>query len=563
MTMEDFDFVKRPILIVEDEPVNRLLLAGMLEENYEILQAADGREAMRYIEKGEDIALILLDLLMPNMNGYEVLRALRERKLLTQIPVIVLTSETSAEVQSLNLGAIDFIPKPYDAPEVIRARVRRIIQMSEDSAALRRVGQDPLTGLFVPSFFFRRIERIERYAPDRVMDAMAINVNNFHLINNLYGRACGDDVLLILADALKNEMEACLGVACREHGDNFYLYMEHHANPEDMLIRIADGVRQRAGIKTLRLRMGVYPEVDRKVSMEDRFARAEHACQTLRGNYTRRVAVYDEEMFHNESFANNLLESFDEALAEGQFQVWYQPQYDIRGDVPVLSGAEALVRWLHPRYGMVRPDKFIPLFEANGLIARLDRLVWHTAASQVRKWHDEYGSKLSVSVNVSRISIRDPRLEEDLLDIAQHTGIHCRDLVLEVTESAYADSMEQLVNTVGNLRANGFLVEMDDFGSGYSSLNMLTSLPMDALKVDMKLIRHITDSEKDLHVLTLILDIARSLALPVVAEGVETQAQFDLLKQLGCDRIQGYYFSKPVTAFEFSHFLVQPTGKPA
>ena len=561
--MEDFDFVKRPILIVEDEPVNRLLLAGMLEENYEILQAADGREAMRYIEKGEDIALILLDLLMPNMNGYEVLRALRERKLLTQIPVIVLTSETSAEVQSLNLGAIDFIPKPYDAPEVIRARVRRIIQMSEDSAALRRVGQDPLTGLFVPSFFFRRIERIERYAPDRVMDAMAINVNNFHLINNLYGRACGDDVLLILADALKNEMEACLGVACREHGDNFYLYMEHHANPEDMLIRIADGVRQRAGIKTLRLRMGVYPEVDRKVSMEDRFARAEHACQTLRGNYTRRVAVYDEEMFHNESFANNLLESFDEALAEGQFQVWYQPQYDIRGDVPVLSGAEALVRWLHPRYGMVRPDKFIPLFEANGLIARLDRLVWHTAASQVRKWHDEYGSKLSVSVNVSRISIRDPRLEEDLLDIAQHTGIHCRDLVLEVTESAYADSMEQLVNTVGNLRANGFLVEMDDFGSGYSSLNMLTSLPMDALKVDMKLIRHITDSEKDLHVLTLILDIARSLALPVVAEGVETQAQFDLLKQLGCDRIQGYYFSKPVTAFEFSHFLVQPTGKPA
>ncbi|MBO4301300.1 MAG: EAL domain-containing protein [Desulfovibrio sp.] len=552
--MEDFDFVKRTVLIVEDEPVNRSLLVSMLEGKYEILQASDGLEAMRYIENGEDISLILLDLLMPNMNGYEVLRVLGEKKLLVQIPVIVLTSNTSAEVESLNLGAIDFIPKPY-VPEVIRARVRRIIQMSEDAAALRSVGKDPLTGLFSPRFFFRRVERIERYVSNRAMDAMVINVNNFHLINNLYGRASGDDVLLSLAEGLKSELDACLGVACREHGDNFYVYLEHQSNPDDLLGRIADSVRGREGIRTLRLRMGVYPKVDHSVSMEERFIRAEHACQTIRNDYTRRVAVYDADMFRKEAFAHNLLENFDDALAHGQFQVWYQPQYDIRGQEPVLSGAEALVRWIHPQYGMILPDDFIPLFEANGLIARLDHLVWHTAASQVRQWRDDFGSTLPVSVNVSRISIRDPRFEEDLLDIARNSGIQTRDLVLEITESAYADSMGQLVDTVNILRGNGFPVEMDDFGSGYSSLNMLTTLPMDALKVDMKLIRNITEKEKDLQVLTLIFDIARSLELAVVAEGVETQAQYNLLKQMGCDFIQGYYFSRPVLPDEFRHFL--------
>lgn len=554
--MEDFDFVKRTLLIVDDEPVNRVLLTSMLEGTYGILQAADGNEALRAIEQhGTDISLILLDLLMPGLNGYEVLRILKEKNLLTQIPVIVLTSEKSAEVKSLNLGAIDFIPKPYDAPEVIQARVRRIIQMTEDSAYLRSVEKDPLTGFFTTRFFFRRAERLNKHASNKSMDAIVININNFRFTNNLYGRRSGDEVLVGLAESIKKELRPRLGVACREHADTFYVYLEHQDNFLSFIDRIATNIQKREGIKTLHLRMGVYPDVDRQMPVEECFSRAEHACQTIRNNYTKTVAIYDAEMFRKEAFSQTLLENFDDALAHGHFQVWYQPQYDIRGETPVLSAAEALVRWVHPKFGMIRPDNFIPLFEANGLIARLDRLVWHAAATQIRQWRDEFGHTLPVSVNVSRINTRDPRLEADLLDITQNCGIQNKDLILEITESAYADSMEHLVETVRNLRNSGFLVEMDDFGSGYSSLNMLTSLPMDALKVDMKLIRHIADSPKDLHVLILILDIAKSLNLPVVAEGVETQVQYDMLKQMGCDYIQGYYFSRPVPAAEFHSLL--------
>lgn len=554
--MEDIDFAKRTVLIVDDEPANRMILEAMLEDSYEILQAADGLEAMRLVHAhGADLSLILLDLLMPDMNGYEMLRALGEERLLTRLPVIVLTSEKSAEVESLNLGAVDFIPKPYDAPEVIRARVRRIIKMSEDSAALRSVEKDPLTGLFTPQFFFRRIERIEKYAPSRSMDALVINVTDFHLINNLYGRACGDSVLQSLAQAMRDELDSCLGIVCREHADNFYVYLEHRDDIADFPAAVVADVRKREGLNSLRLRMGVYPEADRSVPVEARFARAGHACQSIHNNYAQTVAVYDEGMFRKEAFSHRLVADFDEALARGQFQVWYQPQYAIRGEAPVLSGAEALVRWMHPEFGMLGPHEFIPLFEANGLIARLDRLVWHEAASQIRQWRNDFGSTPPVSVNVSRINMCDPRLEEDLLDIAQHCGIRNRDLVLEITESAYADSMGRIADTVRNLRDNGFLVEMDDFGSGYSSLNMLTTLPMDALKLDMTLIRHIADNERDLRLLTLILDIARSLALPVVAEGVETQAQYDLLKKVDCDCIQGFFFSKAVPPNEFSRFL--------
>ncbi len=554
--MEDFDFVTRIVLVVDDEPVNRELLAGMLEDGYSVLQAGDGNEAMSLIEQyGEDISLVMLDLYMPGLNGYEVLQKLNEKGFLKRFPVIVLTSDLDAEVKSLELGAADFISKPYSSVEIVRARVRRIIKMHEDAVALRSMGKDSLTDLYSTGYFFRRVGRIEKFASNRAMDAIVINVDKYHQINSLYGRACGDAVLKDIADALRLELESCFGVACREHADNFYAYVEHQDDAAAFLNRIASSVRKREGIKTLRLRMGVYPEVDHTLPIEERFVRAEHACQSICGNYARKFAVYDADMFRKEAFAHKLVDEFEEALIQGQFRVWYQPQHDIRGDTPVRSGAEALVRWIHPDFGMIRPDAFIPLFEENGLIAKLDHFVWRTVALQIRKWKDDFGEILPVSVNVSRINTLDPGLENDLQGIVRDCGIENNDLVLEVTESAYADSMGQLVETVNDLRRVGFHVEMDDFGSGYSSLSMLTTLPIDALKLDRTLVRGIVEHKKDLYVLNLVLDIAKSLDLPVVAEGVETKAQLDLLKKAGCDRVQGYYFSRPVPADEFVKFL--------
>ena len=554
--MDDNAFFRRTVLIVDDEPINREILGTMIGGDYEILHAGDGAEAMRMVgDYGMTLSLILLDLLMPVMDGYEVLQKLSEDETLKRIPVIVLTSEKSAEVKSLGMGAVDFIPKPYDMPEIIRARVQRTIQLAEDAAIIKSMQSDDLTGLYTGRFFFEYANRIEQYDAARSMDAVVVNISNFHLINDLHGRAAGDEMLRSLADNLMTELGSRMGVACRENSDNFYLYVEHLDNHADFLERIVTRMRRSEGVKNLHMRMGVYPDVDHSVPMEERFVRARHACNSIRGNLSQSVAVYDEAMHRKEIFSQQLVESFDEALAQGQFCVYYQPKYNIRGEKPVLVGAEALVRWKHPTFGLLPPGDFVPLLETLCLIPRLDRYVWDKAAAHVREWKDRFGVALPVSVNVSRIDIHDHELKDVLLGIMREHGLTPQDCILEITESAYAGDAARIVEAVTDLRRAGFRVEMDDFGSGYSSLNMLAELPLDAIKVDMKLISDITGNEKARQVLKLIIGMAGILKLPLIAEGVEDKAQYDLLKSLNCDVIQGFYFARPMSVEEFSGLL--------
>ena len=252
----------------------------------------------------------------------------------------------------------------------------------------------------------------------------------------------------------------------------------------------------------------------------------------------------------------NLIESLDTAVAERQFQIFYQPKYDITGEKPVLCSAEALVRWQHPEYGMVSPGVFIPLFEDKGLIQKVDRYVWEEAAVQIRRWKEKFGVTLPVSVNVSRIDVYAPDFVSNFKKLVKENGLQPQDYYLEITESAYTEDSEQLLAVVGELREEGFSVEMDDFGSGYSSLNMISTLPIDALKLDMNFIRNMHHKEsKNNRIIELMIDIGRYLDVPVVAEGVETEDQVDLLKRMGCHIVQGYYFSKPVSADVFETFI--------
>ena len=245
----------------------------------------------------------------------------------------------------------------------------------------------------------------------------------------------------------------------------------------------------------------------------------------------------------------------DDAIANNNFLVFYQPKYDVRGDKPVLRSAEALIRWKHPDLGMISPGSFIPLFESNGLIQKLDLFVWKEAARQIGLWKKQYGISIPVSVNVSRMDIYYPELKDIFIRLLQENDLTPKELLLEITESAYAENADQLISTVENLRNSGFMVEMDDFGSGYSSLNMLTSIPLDALKLDMKFVRNMEKDAKSMKLVELVLDIAEFLHVPVIAEGVETSEQLKLLKERGCDIIQGYYFSKPVPPEEFTAFI--------
>ena len=281
----------------------------------------------------------------------------------------------------------------------------------------------------------------------------------------------------------------------------------------------------------------------------------------MRNSFTPNIGIYDDTLHKAELYAERLIDDFHKAIEEKQFRVYFQPKYNITAEEPFLAGAEALIRWQHPELGLISPGVFIPLFEENGLIQALDHYVWRETARQIRIWKDELGYTVPVSMNVSRVDMYDANIVYTLLDILEESRLEPGEMHLEVTESAYAEDAEQIIETVKRLRSMGFPVEMDDFGTGYSSLNMLSTLPIDVLKLDMKFTSTAFAGDKDIHMLEIILEIARHIGAPVVAEGVETEEQITALKEIGCDMVQGYYFSPPVPGEKFSAFLQEAQQK--
>ena len=556
--------IKRLVMVVDDEQINREMLGFILSSAYDVLYACDGREAMEKIHEHQNmLSLVLLDLKMPVMDGFEVLDQMREEQLLTKLPVIVLTSEKQAEVKSLRKGAVDFITKPYDLPEVILARVQRNIELAEDARIIQATEIDALTGLFMREYFHEYASQLDRYHKDREMDALALNINHFHLINELNGKEYGNQVLRQIADVLRVSMQSMGGIASRTTADNFLIYCEHRDSYEEMMNSLLAGISDMLQSDRISLRLGIYPNVDKSVDIERRFDRAQLACNTIRGNYSQNIAYYDRELYEKEIFSEHLIEDIDEAIEKRFLKVYFQPKFAILGEKPRLQSAEALIRWVHPEIGMISPGLFVPLFEQNGLIHKLDRFVWREAAVQMAAWKQRYGRIIPVSVNVSRIDFFNPGLADEFLQLVKEYGLAPDDYLLEITESAYSEDPDQLISSVDRLRELGFRVEMDDFGSGYSSLNTLSVLPIDALKLDMGFVRGIEKDPRRLRLVEIVTEIARYLDVPMIAEGVESSEQMERLRDLRCDIVQGYYFSRPVPPEEFEKFITPDAGKPA
>jgi len=550
---------KHSVLVVDDEQLNREILGSLLEDDYRVLFAANGQEALALLEsQAEAVSLILLDLLMPVMSGMVMLRQLRESPELARIPVIVMTADHDAEVACLDLGALDFIPKPYPSRSVILARIRRIIELSEGRQIIRSTERDPLTGLYNREYFYNYIASFDQHHKGVDMDAIVVDIYRFHIINERYGRAYADQLLRRIGAALHALAWASGGLACRREADTFLVYRPHGGDCAEMFERLSATLADDEDtVNRVRLRMGVYPCADKSLEIEQRFDRACAAADTIRSNYTQNIAIYDDRLHEAELFAEQLTEDFDQAIREGQFKVFYQPKYDIRPDVPVLASAEALIRWQHPRLGLVSPGVFIPLFEENGMIQRLDHYVWAQAAAQVKAWKQRFGLSIPVSVNVSRVDMFDPEIANTFEALLKANDLAPAELIPEITESAYTDNEALIISTVQTLRTLGLRVEMDDFGTGYSSLGMISHLPLDALKLDMTFVRSAFSDGGDTRMIELIIDIAEYLGVPAIAEGVETREQVEALRVMGCDYVQGYYFSKPVPPKEFERFIEQ------
>ncbi len=558
--MNEFGYsglLKRRVLIVEDEEVNREILGTMLCENYEVSYAENGAQALEMLRESRiRYSLILLDLLMPVMSGEELLGKIKEDELLSGIPVIVMTSEKPAEVKSIKMGADDFITKPYDSPEIILARCERIIQLYEEKSILRSAEKDDLTDLFTQEFFDEYVRQVDSYDEKAADDAIVLNIEHFHMINEMFGRETGDEILKKVADMLVHKFDNGVCIGCRPSADYFYLYVDHRDSYDGVFNGMSEELAKYSHIPKIRLRAGVYQNVDKSISVDERFDHAKLACDRIRGDYTKQISFYSKELNDADLYNERLINDIDDAIANRDLVVFYQPKYGIQSDKQVLRSAEALIRWKHPELGMISPGDFIPLFESNGLIQKLDHYVWAEAASQIRKWKDKYSYTLPISVNVSRVDIYDPDLEKRLLEIINDNDLTTSELMLEITESAYADDAKGLTDVVNSLRDKGFKIEMDDFGTGYSSLNMITGIPIDVLKIDMKFIRNMNKDEKILKLVELVMDIAKFLNVPAVAEGVEEASQVEKLKEMGCELIQGYYFSKPVPAEEFEKFII-------
>ena len=556
-----FDSVsgKRRILLVEDDAVISGLLGSILEQEYDVLYAEDAAEALAIIrENREVLSLILLDLILPGLSGQAVLRHVKEDPTLSRIPVIVASADQTQEIASLDAGAGDFIRKPYPEPGVILARIRRAIELADDRVILQATERDPLTDLYNLKFFYRYAEQFDLFHPDTETDAIALEIGQFTVMEERYGKPYAVDILRRVGECVREMARASGGIACRKEVDTFLVYCPHRQDYKTML---DDASTALAGDATppnnrLRLRMGVYSNADKTLEIERRFARAQMAADSVRDSRTRNIGVFDDTLYTSELYAKRLLEDFSAGLEARQFVVCYQPKFDIRSPEPLLCGAEALVRWEHPELGTITPGVFVPLFEENGLIRELDHYVWREVARQMRTWKDRLGCTVPVSVNISRTDLYDPNVAQTLQAILSEHGLESHELPLELSESACTEDAEPLIETVRRLRSIGFCIELDDFGSGYSSLSMLSTLPVDALKLDTNFIRTAFVQEQDTPLPEIIVAAAARLSVPVIAEGVETEAQLQYLRKINCDVAQGFYFSDAVPAEAFEPFLL-------
>ena len=426
----------------------------------------------------------------------------------------------------------------------------------KDASLIRATETDELTGLYNRDYFLEYAGQMQREHPDKPMDAVVVNIDRFHAVNAMNGREFGDQILRALGNEIHEAALDAGGIAGRFEADRFDLFCPHRDDYEEMYGRLQSRLDTLAPAAGIRLRMGVMPWRQGMGAVQ-MFDRARTACGMVRDSYKEHLIVFDMKMQEREDYEQRLLNDLHRALNNYEFEVYYQPQYDIQCEPPKLVSAEALVRWNHPELGMIPPGDFIPLFERGGKVGEVDRYVWAEAARQVAHWRDLYGVTIPVSVNLSRVDVFDPALENALDRLLTYNDLGQGAIKLEVTESAYTGNADQVIRVVEGLRRKGYVVEMDDFGSGYSSLNMLSAMPVDVLKMDRGFIRRIGEEEKDAHLVALILGIARSLKIPVVAEGVETGDQLKLLKELGCPLVQGFYFSKPLPAEEFEEKVIR------
>lgn len=401
-----------------------------------------------------------------------------------------------------------------------------------------------------------RLRRFRRNVNDLLMTSerpiafIQFDIRKFKIVNDLYGEKFGDEVLDFI---LKQLRELCderkFYVNLRS---DVFMIVTEYGGQEELKAFIQDLDSRISAFKKVKLQMsyGVYTVEDREMELRQMEDRAGMARKTAKNSILGNLVFYEEQFkdsLYNRKFIE---ENMQTAITERQYLMYLQPKYSIAKNE--IIGAEALVRWKHPERGMIYPDQFIPVIEENGFIRKVDYYIWEEACRFIRRCRDEGLGDCPISVNVSRAHLRDNECIMMLDDMITRTGIPRKLLELEITETV---DDQQVSSKAFQLKEEGFTLLMDDFGSGYSSLNILLETPFDVIKLDKKFMENMMVSVKGRMILEQVVSMANRLGLGLLAEGVETKEQVELLQNIGCDQVQGYYYAKPMAAEDFFTLL--------
>jgi diguanylate cyclase (GGDEF)-like protein len=557
-------YEERPVVVLaDDDPSIRLMIRHVLEsEEFDIVEAADGIEAIKAVEKHHP-ALVLLDAVMPGIDGFTTCKQIKDKGH-TDVPVMMITGlDDDASVErAYDVGAIDFITKPIKWA-VLKHRVKSVVStvVAERKVELLAY-RDTLTSLPNRLLFADRLEHsINRSARHRESLALLlIDMDDFKLVNDSFGHDAGDKLIKAVGDLLSRSLRRADTVA-RLGGDEFAVIVENIDGVDDA-ISIADNLStvlehnvrldDQETFTGASIGIAIYPEdgEDARTLLKN----ADTALFRAKENGRHCFQFYKPEMSVNAMERLELENSLRKALDEDQFVVFYQPTIDIHKNE--IVGVEALLRWDHPDKGIIKPIDFVPLAEDSGLIVPIGERLIRIAAKQLKAWKDEGLENQNVSINIAPRQFRDMDILALFKEVMYENALEPSNFTIEITEGALIDNIGEVETVLNTLSGMGMTIALDDFGTGFASLAYLKDFPVDIVKIDRIFIQGTPDNREDSAIVEAIAGLTRGLRLRLMAEGIENDRQLQMLKGLGCQLAQGYYWSKALPADQYEQFYL-------
>ena len=582
------------ILIVDDVLENIRLLSTILDSNgYPTRKATNGTMALKAVEATLP-SLILLDIRMPGLSGYEVCQHLKLNPKTTHIPVIFLSAsdDVTDKVEGFRVGGADYITKPFHVEEVL-ARVKNQLAIITAQQTIHQLNAqleervqertrqleiansqlsemafcDLLTQLPNRALLTKCLQEAmsqQQANPENQFAVLYLDCDRFKIVNDSLGHQAGDELLIAISHRLKSVLRQ-EDLLARIGGDEFVVLLTNLAEPhaatqvaERILNSFISSIRLRERDVFISFSIGIVLEHSTYCDTEELLRDADTAMYQAKASGKDQYQIFESSMYQTVCHRLQLETDLRKAIQHNEFVLHYQPIVEL--ETETIVGVEALIRWHHPTKGLISPDQFVPIAEETGFILKLGRWALKEACHQLCYWQRQQivNSSFSISVNVSAYQFAQPDFIKQIDEILEETQLDPQCLKLEVTETVIIQNLASAADVICRLHERLIQLSIDDFGTGYSSLSYLHSFPVDNLKIDQSFIHRLHQEKTNLGLLTAIVQIAKTMEMDLIAEGIETSEQLIQLKLLGCQFGQGYLFSKPVPPEEIANLLLVP-----